>query len=60
MEKNMSRPTNADLGRQSRTRRVPVQLTDEEYEELAAAAARAGLGVGPFVRAKALEAIRDG
>lgn len=54
----MTRPTNKDLGKQSRTRRVPIQLTDDEYEAIAAAAARAGLQVSPFIRAKALDAVR--
>lgn len=55
----MTRPTNAESGRPSRTRRVTLQFTDAEYAEVADAAARLGLGVGPFIRAKALEAVRE-
>ena len=55
----VSRPTNASQGRQSRSERIPVQVTPDEKEELEKAAAELGLGVSTYMRLKALEAARS-
>ncbi|MFG6591306.1 plasmid mobilization protein [Sulfitobacter sp. 1A12157] len=56
MEKIVSRPTNESLGKPARTKRVPVMMTEDEYERIAAAAQAAGLGVSTFLRICALNA----
>ena len=55
----MNRPKNADLGKPSRDRRVPVLMTSDEYREIELAANRHGIPVSTYVRMKALEAARQ-
>lgn len=59
MEKTVSRPTNAAAGRESRTNRVPILLTDSEFQEIREAADREGLSVASYVRSKAIMAARN-
>ena len=54
----MSRPKNEDLGKPSRDRRVPVMMSQEEYEEVDKAARALGIGPSTYLRQKALEAAR--
>ncbi len=59
------RPPGSPSGRRTRqpgtrTRRVEFTLTDEEFGELEAAAARAGLARGAYAAQAALEAARGG
>lgn len=56
MEKTLTRPTNESLGKQARTKRVPVMMTEDEYERIAALADAAGLGVSTYLRISALNA----
>jgi len=56
MEKIVSRPTNESLGRQVRAKRVPVMMTDDEYDRIAQAAQAAGVGVSTFLRLCAIDA----
>ncbi len=60
MEKIVSRPKNADVGRPTRSRKLQVMVSDDEYEELEASAEREGMPVSTYVRAKALIATRTG
>ncbi|MEO0343006.1 MAG: hypothetical protein AAF198_06170 [Pseudomonadota bacterium] len=56
----MSRPKNEDLGKPLRDKRVPVMMSQDEYEELEQSASAMGVGVSTFIRLKALEAARGG
>lgn len=42
-----------------RTRRVPVQVSEAEYDEIEEAANLLGIPISAFVRMKALEAARQ-
>ena len=55
MEKIMNRPKNADVGKPLRDRRVPVQMTQDEYDRIQAAADAVGQTVSGYLRTKALE-----
>lgn len=55
----MNRPKNADVGKPLRSKRIPVQVTPEEYAEIEDASGRLGIPVSSFVRMKALEAARE-
>jgi hypothetical protein len=60
MEKMMNRPKNADLGKPLRSKRIPVQVSDEEHAEIEAAASKRGYPVSTWLRVLALaEARRD-
>ena len=51
----MNRPKNADVGKPLRDRRVPVQMTQDEYDRIQAAADAVGQTVSGYLRTKALE-----
>lgn len=51
----MSRPKNADIGKPLRSRRIPVQVSDEEYALIEAAALKRGVPVSTWLRMLALE-----
>lgn len=59
MDKIVNRPTNAAAGKESRTNRVPILLTDSEMDEIKEAANREGLSVASYVRSKAIVAARN-
>ena len=59
MEKIVSRPKNVDIGKSSRSERIPVQVTKEEKAEIESAANEMGIGASTYIRLKALEAARS-
>ena len=58
MEKTLSRPKNEDIGKPLRSKRIPVQVSQEEYDEIERAAQRRGVPVSTWLRMLALESAK--
>lgn len=58
MGKVVSRPKNEDIGKPLRDKRIPVQVSQDEYDTLSGAADAAGVPLSTWLRWLALKAAK--